>query len=50
MIDQGKGFTGIDDPYEPPKSPDIELDGNIDGYDNVVKCATEIYEKIKDKI
>jgi adenylyl-sulfate kinase len=45
-----KGFTGIDDPYEPPKSPDIELDGNIDGYDNVVKCATEIYEKIKDKI
>jgi adenylylsulfate kinase-like enzyme len=20
-----KGFTGVDDPYEPPRSPDVEL-------------------------
>ena len=25
-----KGFTGIDDPYEPPEQPDLVLDGTIE--------------------
>jgi adenylylsulfate kinase len=24
-----KGFTGVDDPYEPPKDPDLTLDGTL---------------------
>jgi adenylylsulfate kinase len=31
-----KGFTGIDDPYEAPENPEIELDANSKGIDELV--------------
>jgi adenylylsulfate kinase len=30
-----KGFTGIDDPYEPPTNPEIVLDGDHKGIDEL---------------
>ncbi|HID21872.1 MAG TPA: adenylyl-sulfate kinase [Planctomycetaceae bacterium] len=30
-----KGFTGIDDPYEPPLNPEIVLDGDTKGIDEL---------------
>jgi adenylylsulfate kinase len=45
-----KDFTGVNDPYDKPINPDVVVDGNEDGDDNIVKCANEIFENIKDKI
>ena len=39
-----KGFTGIDSPYEKPKSPDIKLDSNAL---SVEECVAIIMTKIK---
>lgn len=41
-----KGMTGIDDPYEIPQEPDIVVYGNIDGEENIKKCAQEIVKKL----
>lgn len=43
-----KGFTGVDDPYEEPTSPELVLDSNGKGIDELAKeaCAL-ILEKIK---
>lgn len=41
-----KGMTGIDDPYDAPLNPNIEVDGNIDGEENITKCAEEIVKKL----
>ena len=43
-------FTGINDVYDIPKTPYIKVDGNIDGEENIIKCANEIYNKIKGSI
>jgi len=32
-----KGFTGIDDPYEPPTQPELVLDSNTKGIDDLAK-------------
>jgi len=45
-----KNFTGVNDPYEVPINPDIIVDGNEDGDENIIKCANIIFENIKDKI
>jgi len=45
-----KNFTGINDPYEAPKKPLIEVDGNIDGKDNLKLQAERIFELIESKI
>jgi len=45
-----KDFTGVNDPYDIPINPDIVVDGNKDGDDNVDFCANTIFENIKDKI
>lgn len=44
---QIKNFTGIDDPYEPPKKPFITVNGNVDGFENIDKCSKEIYDYIQ---
>lgn len=43
-----KGFTGIDDPYEEPSSPELVLDSNSKGIDELAKeaCAL-ILERVK---
>lgn len=43
-----KGFTGIDDPYEDPTAPELVLDSNGKGIDELAEeaCAL-ILEKIK---
>lgn len=45
-----KDFTGVNDPYDIPIHPDIVVDGNIDGEENIIECANIIFENIKDKI
>ena len=45
-----KDFTGVNDPYDTPVHPDIVVDGNIDGEENVNDCANIIFENIKNKI
>ncbi|KAL3920828.1 MAG: hypothetical protein SGILL_003063 [Bacillariaceae sp.] len=43
-----KGFTGIDDPYEEPTSPELVLDSNTKGVEELAQeaCAL-IMEKVK---
>ncbi|WP_437203915.1 adenylyl-sulfate kinase [Planctomicrobium sp. SH664] len=41
-----KGFTGIDDPYEPPTNPELVLDSNTKGIDEL---ADEVIAFLKDK-
>ena len=36
-------FTGLDDPYEPPESPDVECRTDLDGID---VCADQILDRI----
>jgi len=45
-----KHFTGIDDPYEAPENPLIEVNGNIDGIENTKLQAKRIFELIEPKI
>jgi adenylylsulfate kinase len=45
-----KDFTGINDNYDIPENPDIIVDGNEDGEENILDCAFKIYNKIKNKI
>ncbi len=40
-----KGFTGIDDPYEPPENPEIVLDGDNKGVDELADQVIEYLEK-----
>jgi adenylyl-sulfate kinase len=42
-----KDFTGINDNYDIPENPDIIVDGNKDGEENILDCAFQIYNKIK---
>lgn len=35
-----KGFTGIDDPYEPPKDPDLVVDTELDTLDESARQVT----------
>jgi adenylylsulfate kinase len=39
-----KGFTGIDDPYEPPEAPELVLDGNK----SPEELSTEVIEYLED--
>jgi adenylylsulfate kinase (EC 2.7.1.25) len=41
-----KNFTGIDDPYEPPENPDIELKTDIL---QVEECVEKILKFLKEK-
>lgn len=43
-----KGFTGIDDPYESPTAPELVLDSNTKGVEELAQevCAL-IMEKVK---
>jgi len=41
-----KNFTGIDDPYEPPENPDIELKTDIL---QVEECVEKIFKFLKEK-
>ena len=36
-------FTGLDDPYEPPESPEVECRTDLDG---IEVCADQILDKI----
>jgi adenylyl-sulfate kinase len=36
-------FTGLDDPYEPPESPEVECRTDLDGIES---CADQILDKI----
>lgn len=45
-----KGMTGVDDPYDIPTNPNIIVDGNIDGEENIKKCANEIVKKITNRL
>lgn len=38
-----KGFTGIDDPYEPPQAPEVHLNGDED----VEKVAEQVIEYLR---
>ncbi|MBA3274090.1 MAG: adenylyl-sulfate kinase, partial [Chthoniobacterales bacterium] len=40
-----KGFTGIDDPYEPPDSPEIVLDTETDSPARAVEVSVEYLRK-----
>ena len=41
-----KNFTGIDDPYEPPENPDIEIRTDIL---TVPECVAKILKFLKEK-
>lgn len=45
-----KNFTGVDDPYEAPKYPFIEVNGNLDGEENAKLQAQKIFDMIESKI
>lgn len=45
-----KNFTGVNDPYEPPTNPLIEVDGDIDGDENIMKQAQRIVDALEHKI
>lgn len=40
---KGMGFTGVDDPYEPPASPEVTLDTSKQG---VAECVDQIIDKL----
>ncbi|NOX54851.1 MAG: adenylyl-sulfate kinase [Planctomycetes bacterium] len=40
-----KGFTGIDDPYEPPLNPEIVLDGDTKGIDELADQVVAYLEE-----
>jgi adenylylsulfate kinase len=40
-----KGFTGIDDPYEPPLNPELVLDSNTKGIDELAQEVVDYLEK-----
>ena len=42
---KGMGFTGIDDPYEAPTSPELTLDANTKGIDELAKEVVAYLEK-----
>jgi adenylylsulfate kinase len=42
---QLKGFTGIDDPYEPPESPELELDSARQTPEELARRVVEFLEK-----
>jgi len=37
-----RGFTGIDDPYEPPRSPDLTIDASIVPLETAVEQVLEV--------
>ena len=41
-----KNFTGIDDPYQKPKNPFMEIDTMNN---NIEECTLNIFEKLKSK-
>lgn len=45
-----KNFTGVNDPYDIPKKPFVEVNGNIDGEENTKIQAQRIFELIENKI
>ena len=36
------GFTGIDDPYEPPSSPDVTIDASVTALERAVEQVLEV--------
>ncbi len=40
-----KGFTGIDDPYEAPEKPELVLDSNNKGIDDLAREVVQYLEK-----
>lgn len=40
-----KGFTGIDDPYEPPQNPELILDGDTKGVDELAREVVAFLEQ-----
>ncbi|NES98339.1 MAG: adenylyl-sulfate kinase [Desertifilum sp. SIO1I2] len=40
-----KGFTGIDDPYEPPLNPDVECQTHLE---SISHCVVKILNKLND--
>lgn len=45
---QIKGFTGIDDPYEPPLKPHLRLDGGVQDADALAEEVVGYLEKVGD--
>ena len=50
MAGKIKNFTGVNDPYEVPTNPFIEINGNINGPKNTHKQAKRIFKLIESKI